>query len=111
MASEDLDGFLLGPSNLRLSPAARPSAVSMLHKQVAAADLPVTLTGTVQARGAAVVVCHVVLEGLGVRAGWRLPARLFSRRVEIVGKVLGVGVADLPSGWKTSLYLYRAGAR
>ena len=109
MAPQNLDSFLLGSSNLRLAPTARSSAVSVLHEKMAAADLPLALADTVRPTcGAAVVVCHVDFKGFGVRARGRFPARLFNRRVEVVREVLGVGVADLPSGWKTCLYLYQA---
>ena len=102
MALEDLNGFLLGPSDLRLAPATGASAVPVLHEQMAAADLPLIVAYTIRPIcRAAVVVGHVDLQGFGVRAGGWLPARLLDRRVEVVRKVLGVGVADLPSGWKT----------
>lgn len=86
-----------------LAPAARPPALPMLDQQVAGADLAAAGVAVQAARvrgqlALAVVLGHVRLELLGVGARGRLPARLLLCLVEVVGQVLGVGVADLPPG-------------
>lgn len=98
MALKDLDGLLLGPSDVGLPPAAGSSAILMLNQQVTAPDFPIALVRSVgTACGATVVFRHVDLEGLGVGSGRRLPAGLFRRRIEVIREVLGVGVSDLPA--------------
>jgi len=47
-------------------------------------------------RGRAVVQCHVCFYFFGVGAGGRFPAGFFGAGVEVVGKILRVGVADFP---------------
>ncbi len=48
---------------------------------------------------------HVDLELLGIGAGRGLPARRLLGGVEVVGEVLGVGVADLPVGRQAGVRL------
>ena len=48
--------------------------------------------------GCGVVQGHVCFYFFGVGAGGRLPAGFFCVRVEVVGEVFGVGVADFPGG-------------
>lgn len=80
----------------------------MLHKKVAAADLAFALSGALNttSRGA-MVEGHVHLKLLGIGVRWRFPAGFLGHRVEIVRKVLGVRMANLPSCGKTCLDLYR----
>lgn len=47
------------------------------------------------------VGAHIMLQSLAVGAGRRFPSALLGGRVEIVGKVLGVGVSNLPAAGKT----------
>lgn len=107
MATQDLNRLLLRPGDLSLSPAAGASAFSMLHQEMTATDLSLALTEFRPSCRSAVVVGHVDLElfGVGVRRG--LPAGFFGGGTEVVGEVLGVGVANLPSCWKTCFDLKR----
>lgn len=106
MTSKDLDRFLLRSGDLCLPPAAWPPTVSMLNQKVTATDLALALGCAIRPPGrGAVVVCHVDLEQLGVCAAGRLPPGLLSRGIEVVRKVLGVGMANLPTRRKTSFYL------
>lgn len=57
----------------------------------------------------AVVLGHVDLELLGVCAGGRLPAAVLLDRVEVVGQVLGLRVADFPVGGETCFLWVRRG--
>lgn len=50
---------------------------------------------------------HVELELLAVGAGGGFPARGAVDGVEVVGEVLGVGVANLPAGRETGFSLER----
>lgn len=89
-----------------LFPAAWPAAVAVLDQQVGGADLVIRDAGNGAGAGAgAVVGGHVVLELLGVRARRRLPSRDFVGGVEVVGEVLGVGVADFPVGGQAGVSL------
>ena len=66
------------------------------------ADFAFLLTLAVRSQaGGAVVGAHVVLEGLAVGAGGRLPSALLGRGIEIIREILGVGVSDLPAARKT----------
>lgn len=51
----------------------------------------------------AVVGRHVVLQPLGVGACRGLPSRVFGLGVEVIGQILRVGAAHLPSLGETSL--------
>lgn len=74
----------------------------MLDEQMRGADLAFLLTLAVGSQtGGAVVGAHVVFERLAVGTGRRLPSALLGRGIEIVRKVLGVGVSDLPAARKT----------
>jgi hypothetical protein len=73
----------------------------MLHEQVAAADLALSLSTDVILGCCRVVSCHVFLECLGIGVRRRFPARFLGRGVEIVGQVLGVRVTNLPARWKS----------
>ena len=91
-----------------LSPARGPAAVAVLDQQVGGADLAgghVDGLGAGKGAGGTVVGGHVVLELLGVGARRGLPARHLVGRVEVVGQVLGVGVAHLPTGGQAGLSL------
>lgn len=78
----------------------------MLDEQVGGADLALGDARDGAVAGArAVVGSHVVLELLAVGAGGRLPAGDLVDRVEVVGKVLGVRVANLPVRGKTGIRL------
>jgi hypothetical protein len=108
MAPKDLDRFLLRSGDLRLLPAAWSPTVSVLDQEVTATDLALTLAWAIRpSGGGAVVVCHVDLQQLGVCAGGGLPSGLLGRRIEVVRKVLGVGMANLPSCRKTGFYLWK----
>lgn len=48
--------------------------------------------------GGGVVEGHVCFYFFRVAAGGGLPAGFFGKRVEVVGEVFGVGVADFPGG-------------
>lgn len=54
--------------------------------------------------GCGVVQGHVCFYFFGIGAGGRFPAGFFGRRVEVVGEVFGVGVADFP-GWGQAGFL------
>lgn len=108
MAPKDLDCFLLRSGDLRLPPAAWPSTISMLDQEVTATDLALTLAWAITSHGlGAVVVRHVDLQQLGVCAGGGFPSGLFGRRIEVVRKVLGVGMANLPTCRKTGFHLWK----
>lgn len=78
----------------------------MLDEQMSSTDLTLGHAGDGAVAGSgAVVGGHVVLELLAVGAGGRLPAGDLVDRVEVVGKVLGVGVANLPVRRKTGVRL------
>ena len=49
---------------------------------------------------------HVILQLIRLRPRWWLPARLLGGSIEVGRKVLGVGMADFPAVWKTSLCLF-----
>lgn len=75
---------------------------------MAATNLAIALAGALNTTSwGAVVESHVHLElfGIGIR-GW-FPAGFLSCGVEVVRKVLGVRVTNLPSCWKTSFDLLR----
>ena len=102
MAEDDGHGIVFGASDLGLAPTRGTARVSVLDKQMRRADLALLLALTVGSQaGRAVVGAHVMLEGLAIGAGWRLPSALLGRGVEIVGKVLGVGVSNFPAARKT----------
>lgn len=85
-----------------LSPTRRPPAIGVLNQQVGGTDLP-WLAGATLEDAAAMVLCHVELELLDVGALGRLPARILLGRVEVVGQVLAIAVAHLPSRRETCL--------
>ena len=89
-----------------LAPAAGPATVTMLHQQVGSADLTLERTlGSSRAAAVAVVRGHVVLELVGVGVCGRLPAGDLVDGVEVVGEVLGVGMAHLPVGREAGIGL------
>lgn len=51
------------------------------------------------------VSCHVVLELVAVGSGRRLPSGDLLDRVEVIGKVLGIGMANFPVGRETGISL------
>lgn len=116
MLLDDLPSLVLGARNLRLchtsvrrpkhgsvqktylSPAARPTALSVLDQQMRSPDLPIVASSsTLWLRASAMVDSHVVLELLDIGTGRGLPSRLAVGGVEVVREVLGVGVADFPA--------------
>ena len=102
MAEDDGHSIVLGASDLGLTPTRGTARVSVLDEQMRCANLSLLLSLAVGSQtGRAVVGAHVMLEGLAVGAGRRLPSALLGRRVEIVGEVLGVGVSNLPAAGKT----------
>ena len=103
---DDFHGLVLGPCDLGLAPAAGATAVAMLDEQVGGADL--ALGDARDGAGScacAMVGGHVVLELVRVGAGGGFPAGDFVDRVEVVGKVFGVGMANFPVGGETCLSL------
>jgi hypothetical protein len=60
---------------------------------------------------ARMVFGHVQLELFGVGVGGGLPARSLVDKVEVVGEVLAVAVADLPVGRQAGLFLVVEGSR
>lgn len=101
MALQDLNGLLLGASDLSLPPAAGATAVAVLDEQVAAANLTLALPTGLGASCGGVVRRHVVLQLLGISIRRRFPARLLSGGVEVVGKVLGVRMTNFPASGKS----------
>jgi hypothetical protein len=102
MAEDNGHGIVLGAGDLGLAPTRGTARVSVLDEQMRCADLALLLALAVGSQaGRAVVGAHVMLEGLAIGAGRRLPSALLGRGVEIVGKVLGVGVSNLPAARKT----------
>lgn len=63
-----------------------------------------TRDGTM-AGASAVVSSHVVLKLFAVGSGRRLPSGYLVLGVEVVGQVLGVGVANFPVGGETGISL------
>lgn len=95
MTAQDLQCLLLRACDLRLPPAARPSTLAMFDQKMAGADFALNRATTAAARsvtvsGAAVVLRHVYLELLGVRASGGFPSRFFGSRVEVVREVFGI---------------------
>lgn len=87
------------PRDARLAPACWAPALVVLHQQMRCSDLAFAGTGTIHIRDpprAAVILAHVLLQLLIVRACWRLPSRVLRRRMEIIGEVLAVRYAHLP---------------
>jgi hypothetical protein len=101
MTLQDLNGFLLGASNLCLPPAAGATAVAMLDEQVATANLALTLATGLGASCWGVVRRHVELKCLGIGVRRRFPPRLLGSGVEVVGEVLGVRMTNFPTGGET----------
>jgi len=102
MAEDDGHSIVLGASDLGFTPTRGTTRVSVLDEQMRCPDLALLLALAVRSQaGRAVVGAHVMLEGLAVGARWRLPSALLGRGVEVVGKVLGVGVSNLPAAGKT----------
>lgn len=102
MTEDDGHSLVLGASNLGLTPTRGTARVFVLDEQMRGADLALLLALAVGSQASrAVVGAHVMLQRLAVSAGRRLPSALLGRRVEIVGKVLGVGVSNLPAAGKT----------
>lgn len=106
---QNLQRLLLAPCNLGLPSATRPPAIAVLDQQVRGPDLTAFAGGAAGGGGGAVGVGgrggvvgrHVGFELLGVGAGGRLPAGFLSPRVEVVGEVFGLRVADFPTGRET----------
>lgn len=70
----------------------------MLDKQMCGPDLAIQigLVGhAILSEVSGVVLAHIVFQSLAVCIRRRLPSRLFGARVEVVRKVLAVGVPDL----------------
>jgi hypothetical protein len=84
MTFEDLNCFLLGAGNLGLTPAARATAVTVLHEQVATADLSLSLSTNIVVGRSRVMSRHVLFKGFGIRIRRWFPTRLLGRGVEIV---------------------------
>lgn len=102
MAEDDGHSLILGASDLSLAPTRGTARVFVLDEQVRGADLAFLLALAVGSQTSrAVVGAHVMLQRLAVGAGGGLPSALLGRGVEIVGKVLGVGVSNLPAAGKT----------
>ena len=94
--------------SIYLSPAARPPAISVFDKQMGRANLSLGHAGNSAGAGAGAMVSgHVVLELLSVGTLWRFPSRDLVGRVEVVGQVLGVGMANFPVRRKTGITLER----
>jgi hypothetical protein len=53
----------------------------------------------------AVVNGHESFELFGISASWGFPSRLFGSRVEVVWKIFGVRMANLPIGGKSCVGL------
>jgi hypothetical protein len=110
VAEDDGHGIVLGASDLGLTPTRGTPRVSVLDKQMRCANLALLLALAVGSQASrAVVGAHVMLEGLAIGAGRRLPSALLGRGVEIVRKVLGVGVSNLPAARKTGSLERQAG--
>lgn len=105
MGLQDLNGLFLAAGDLGLAPAARATAVAVLDQQVAATDLALTLARGLWASCGSMVLRHVQFQFLSVGVGRRFPARFFGGGVEVVGEVLGVGVANLPASRKSRVSL------
>lgn len=102
MAEDDGHSIVLGASDLGLAPTRGTARVFVLDEQMRGADLAFLLALAVGSQTSrAVVGAHVMLQSLAIGTGRRLPSALFGRGVEIVGKVLGVGVSNLPAAGKT----------
>lgn len=52
------------------------------------------------------VLRHVDFQLLGICPSRRFPARFLCGGVEVIGKVLGVRMANFPSCWKSCVGLY-----
>jgi hypothetical protein len=98
VAADDGGGVVLGAGNVGLAPGRGPARVAVLDEQVGGADLALGGVGQGALARGGVVSGHIVLEAVGVGALRRLPARDLVDGVEVVGQVLGVGVANLPVG-------------
>lgn len=99
VGEDDLHGLILGARDLGLAPAAGSATLAVLDEEVGGADLALGDAGGGSRAGTGTVVGgHVVLQFVGVGAGGRFPAGDLFEGVEVVGEVLGVGVADLPVG-------------
>jgi hypothetical protein len=76
IALDDLQSFVLGPGNICLSPALRPSTLIVLDQQMGSSDLavgPTILTFDLGV-GSAVMASHVRFEGLSIGSVWGIPA-------------------------------------
>lgn len=92
-----------------LSPAARPSTAAVLDQQVSGTDLALAnIRNSSRSATSAVVDGHVVFKLVGIGSGGRFPSRDLFVRVEVVGKVLGVGVSNFPARGETSIRLQKA---
>src|SRR6266566_6275600 len=89
-----------------LSPAHGAAALSVLDEQVGSPDL--TRLARLRGHRTRVVLGHVNLQLLRVRAwGW-LPAGRLLGEIEVVGEILAVAVAHLPAGGQARLLLRRS---
>lgn len=89
-----------------LAPAARSSTVAVLHKKMRSTDLALRDSrDSTRSRPCAMMGGHVMLELLGVGSLWGFPSRDLLGGVEVVGEVLGVGMANFPVGRKTGVSL------
>ena len=105
--------LILSPRDLLLLPAARPPAVPMLDEEMRGADLAFRLgfaiVWRIDGEGLGVVCGHVGLDEGWVCAGGGLPAGFLGGGVEVVGEILGVGVADFPAGREAGFGRYGGG--
>lgn len=102
MAENDAHSLIFCPRDLGFSPTRRAPRIFVLHEKMRASNLALLCASTIGSQvGGAVVGTHVVLEGLAICARGRFPSAFFGGGIEVVRKILGVGVSDLPAAWKS----------
>lgn len=74
----------------------------MLDQKMYAANLATQiLCSSIVAHITGMVLAHIVFECFAIRAGRRFPSGVFGGSVEIVRKILAVGMSNLPSSRQT----------
>jgi hypothetical protein len=116
MLLDDVHRFSLGTCDLSLFPAAGSTGLVVLDEKVVRPDLS-RLEAAVSCRASRFIDArtdvlrgHILFELIGVGSGRGNPVRDLFDGIEVVRKVLGIGVANLPVGGKTGSHVFELGS-